>query len=454
MPATAHRPSESWRTRLVGTNDLQGRESLQVTLKGDWCYVGHLPGRAFNPLTGQEEENGTSILDVSEPSAPVLVAHIPGDPGDNCRAVQVIHSPQDGRDYLIRNHETPSSFGFDVFDVTDRAQPIQTAAIRDTPAGRISHAHKGWWDEATGLYFASAGEPGFRSGGHLVIWDIADPRRPVFVARHWIRGQHLSEPDPGGRGLTMHHPVVDMAENRVYVGYPWGGQLEAIDISDIREPRTILSFSIEPTFNKGPHTALPFFAVTCPNFAPGIGDVRDFIVFVNEANNWRPGKKEVRTMLFMLDVTAWDHPMTVSTFRVPDGDYIGRGGRFGPHQFAETRDGRLYSLEDNDNLLYMAYFSGGLRILDLADPFAIREVGYYVPATTDRTISRPSRFDQVPELQGLDKIVIQTNDVDLDHRGLAYLSDRAGTGLHVVEFMGRETARSAEAPSTPTPPPQ
>jgi hypothetical protein len=32
--------------------------------------------------------------------------------------------------------------------------------------------------------------------------------------------------------------------------------------------------------------------------------------------------------------------------------------------------------------------------------------------------------------------VVQTNDVDLDHRGLAYISDRAGTGLHVVEYLG------------------
>jgi len=36
--------ADSHRTRLVGFHDLQGRESLQVTLQGDWCYVGHLPG--------------------------------------------------------------------------------------------------------------------------------------------------------------------------------------------------------------------------------------------------------------------------------------------------------------------------------------------------------------------------------------------------------------------------
>ena len=71
-------------TRLVGFHDLQGRESLQVALQGDWCYVGHLPGRLPNPLTGQDEDSGTSILDVSDPAKPTLITHIPGAPGANC----------------------------------------------------------------------------------------------------------------------------------------------------------------------------------------------------------------------------------------------------------------------------------------------------------------------------------------------------------------------------------
>ena len=198
---------ESWRTRLVGSNDLQGRESLQVTLKGDWCYVGHLPGHAPNPHTGTDEPNGTSILDVSDPTNPTLTHHIAAAVGANCRAVQVIHSPRDGRDYLIRNHETerksPSVTaggtpgGWEIFDISDRSNAVPVTRITSTPAGPISHAHKAWWDEPTGLFFASVGEPGFRPGGHLVIWDLSEPQQPTFVSRHWITGQHLSEPDPG-----------------------------------------------------------------------------------------------------------------------------------------------------------------------------------------------------------------------------------------------------------------
>jgi hypothetical protein len=90
-------------------------------------------------------------------------------------------------------------------------------------------------------------------------------------------------------------------------------------------------------------------------------------------------------------------------------------------------------------------------VLDLSDPFNIREVGFYVPETTDRTLIRPSRFENDPDLQVVDKRVIQSNDVDLDHRGLAYLTDRAGTGLHVVEFTGPRgsVAQPPQEPAAP-----
>jgi hypothetical protein len=53
-------------------------------------------------------------------------------------------------------------------------------------------------------------------------------------------------------------------------------------------------------------------------------------------------------------------------------------------------------------------------------------VGHYIPAPRGK--GREGR--------GSNK-VIQTNDVDLDHRGLIYITDRAGAGLHILEFTGK-----------------
>ena len=414
--------ADSHRTRLVGFHDLQGRESLQVTLQGDWCYVGHLPGHLPNPLTGKNEYSGTSILDVADPAKPTLVAHIPSAPEANCRAVQVINNARDGKRYLARNHETAAACSVQIFDITDRAKPLQVADVASTPAGALSLAHKGWWDEGSGLYFGCANEPGFRPGGHLVIWDFSNPANPKYVANHWLPGQLRSEPTHIEKGLNLHHPVVDMANNRVYLSYARGGNVAVLDIKNITKPELIFDYSIEPQF-KGPHTAMPFFGVKTPNFTPGFGDIRDYILVCNEASDAQYRGQEVRCMVYMLDVTAWKKPMMVDIFRVPDADFLTHGGRFGPHQFNETQDNKLYRPQDNRNLLYVAYFAGGLRVLDISDPYAMKEVGHYIPKTTSTTIPRL-------------KTVIQTNDVDLDYRGLAYISDRAGTGLHIVEYLG------------------
>jgi hypothetical protein len=66
-------------------------------------------------------------------------------------------------------------------------------------------------------------------------------------------------------------------------------------------------------------------------------------------------------------------------------------------------------------LVYCTWFSGGLRIVDVADPTAPQEVGHFIP--------EPAAGRVAP----------QSNDVDVDRNGLIYLGDRY-TGLDVLEF--------------------
>ena len=61
------------------------------------------------------------------------------------------------------------------------------------------------------------------------------------------------------------------------------------------------------------------------------------------------------------------------------------------------------------------HVAGGLRIVDVADPLAPQEVGYF--------ISEPASGKAAP----------QTNDVDTDGRGLIYIVDRH-CGFDVLEF--------------------
>src|SRR4249920_2316783 len=81
-------PPEAKDMRLVGMNDLQARSAYQPTIhkQGDRviAYIGHHGGTpdVLKPLTGQAEFNGTSIVDVTDPSKPKYLFHIPGQQGN------------------------------------------------------------------------------------------------------------------------------------------------------------------------------------------------------------------------------------------------------------------------------------------------------------------------------------------------------------------------------------
>ena len=78
--------AEAMNMRLLGTHDLQARSAYQPVIQvqsGRWiAYIGHHGGSALNPLTGVQEPNGTSIVEVTDPRSPKYLAHIPGEKGE------------------------------------------------------------------------------------------------------------------------------------------------------------------------------------------------------------------------------------------------------------------------------------------------------------------------------------------------------------------------------------
>jgi len=141
--ATDSLADEAQNIRLVGHNDLQGRESLLVAVRsdqanGNWVYVGHHENfydetQKLNPITGRMEWNGTSILDVNDPANPKLVWHIPNENNASSRSVSVVYDYKfdgSGRDYLIRNSEFGDVFKFQIFDITSRGtDPKQISLV-------------------------------------------------------------------------------------------------------------------------------------------------------------------------------------------------------------------------------------------------------------------------------------------------------------------------------------
>ncbi len=155
--------------------------------------------------------------------------------------------------------------------------------------------------------------------------------------------------------------------------------------------------------------------------------MRDFVVITNEstANECR----EARQMVWIADITAESKPFGVSNWTVPEasGNFCGRGGRFGTHSSNENRTLIYYQ-----RVMFFAHFNAGVRAVDIRDPFHPKEIGFYIPAVTDKTDKRC--VGQGPEERC--KVAIQTNNVEVDDRGYIYIVDRANTGMHILELSG------------------
>ena len=106
---------------------------------------------------------------------------------------------------------------------------------------------------------------------------------------------------------------------------------------------------------------------------------RTYALVVDEAGaeDITPCPGGVRSASYMLDITDEKKPFPVAVWQVPVGDYCKKGGRFGPHQSADTVNGQINRF--TDKLAWIAYFNAGMRVVDLADPLRPTEVGYYVP---------------------------------------------------------------------------
>jgi hypothetical protein len=77
---------------------------------------------------------------------------------------------------------------------------------------------------------------------------------------------------------------------------------------------------------------------------------------------------------------------------------------------------------------FISHFNAGVRALDIRNPYVPREIGYYIPAVSDRTCEKES--DTAPCVS-----VVQTNNVETDDRGYIYIIERASTGPHIPTFL-------------------
>jgi hypothetical protein len=432
---------EAHNARLVGLHDLQARSAYHGVIQeqdGRWiAYIGHHDGTAFNPLSGMVETNGNSIVDVTNARRPFLLRHLPADGGS--QMVQVcsgddLPAGEPGKYYLLR---TNGNLGHQIYDVTDPSDPV---FIVDVTTG-LDGTHKNWWECDTGIaYLVADLQPeGWTTDRGLKVFDLSDPENPVFIRNFGMVGSEPGATEPPVRDPGVHEPT--RLGDRVYLAYGTSGEgaLQIIDREALLtgDPDPTPENLLAPVIAQlnmpdywGGHTAWAMHDVDLPEYELfEEGTPRDFVILTSESTS-NSCQEPMHHMTFMVDVTQEEFPFPVANYQVPESEglFCDRGGRFGTHSQNWSYTDVFYK-----KIVVFSYFNAGARMVDVRDPYHPKEVAFYIPATTLNTDERCAEIDGIEQCF----IAIQTNNVEVDERGLVYLFDRANTGLHIVELTGK-----------------
>ena len=182
----------------------------------------------------------------------------------------------------------------------------------------------------------------------------------------------------------------------------------------------------------GAHSAKPILDVPIADYAQNeTGARRDFLFVTSEGIDFLCHTP--RHISFFLDITDVEHPWPVSNYQVPalpqhegDPNFCERGV-FGPHG-PHASHNPLYE----GRLLFLAYFTGGVRAIDMRDPFHPVEAGHFIAEATpnSRVIYPP---DAGPEVVAWPV----ANTVEIDERGgYVFMADRPHNGLFVLRLTG------------------
>ncbi len=411
--------------RRIGHLDIPG--GGQLVVDGEFAFVGHM-----------EPPHGTTIIDVADPAKPRVVASIETpDEYSHTHKVRVVgdlmytNVEQFNRHYLRQGAALPDARarlaeslgrpptddeagaaigvsaddipaldaanergyeigGFRIYDITNKSDPKLITHEKTFGFG----VHRFDVDER--YAYISTEVEGYL-GNILVIYDTADPARPREVSRWWMPGQHVAAGEtPTWKGYTqrLHHAMRVGDELWASV---WHAGFRVLDVSDITRPTVVATHDYHPPIPEPTHTIMPLEQTI---------DGRRIAVAVDEEHAHAPGR--LHGFMWVFDVTDYDNIQALSIFDVSEMDspWSRAPGRFGAHQYREKLDGTL---------VYLTWFSGGLRVVDVADPSHPVEVAHFIP--------EPINGFPSP----------QSNDVDVDGRGLVYLIDR-NAGFDILEM--------------------
>ena len=291
---------------------LLGQGPLGTSTSDLWVFEG-LDGRDY-AYTGTMSAATMYAWDVTEPAAPVIVDSLTVD-GRRVNDVKI----NDDRTIAIVTSENASNRrnGITLIDISNPRDPETITHYTEGLTGGIHNV----WFVGDLVYAINDGTLDV----HII--DISDPANP-FEAGRW----GLDKPSK-----YLHD--VSVVDGIAYLSY-WNDGLVMLDVGDGRwggtptEPQPISSYNYLYDINGA------LFGNT--HHAIRYGDY----VFLGDEIFGCPGCDGPRGYIHVVDVSDIENPREVAEFRLPEA---------GSH-----------NLWVEDDLLYIAYYQGGLRIVDVS----------------------------------------------------------------------------------------
>ena len=398
--------AESRNMRLLAHHDLDANG-----LCGEGTAMLRTGGRSYLYVANERGPVNFSVLDVSDPRKPELVAQT-RLPHDKVRSNSLAVA---GGLMLVAYQVSERGLGPAGVEVFDLSNPVEPKSIGSLdlsgPTSRGTHWVGFWGDRyaylATGTPDSRPTHP--RDDQFVVIVDMADPSRPQEAGRWWLPGTQAGDSVPPpvrhkkfDYGFRPHNiNVYPQRPDRAYVGYIDGGII-ILDIADKTRPTQVSRLDYSPPLPGFTHTVLPLFQ-------HDLLAVTDECVETNGA--------DYPKLLWLADMSDEDSLLLIGNAPMPSvEEHSKRGGRFGAHNLHENEPDE-WSWQSED-VIIGSFFNAGVRAYDVRNPFQPVEVAHYVPETP----------------AGSTVGAIQTNDVYVDADGVIYAVDRNGGGLDVIQL--------------------
>jgi hypothetical protein len=369
-------------------------------------------GRRVLWLAHESAPKNFTAVDVSDPRAPKVIAQT-----DLPHAQVRSNSLEVAGDLMAVAYQVTKfglkPAGFELFDISVPEKP-RSISFFDASGPHSRGCHQLWFVDAKTVHMACA-DPQLKPHNPkddqvYRIIDVSNPSQPRAVGRWHLPGTMQGDDAPAPQRLAAKFDAGFRAHNtnvyperpdRCYLGYLDGG-IMVLDISEPSRPQLVSRWTNSPPYNGFSHTVLPLFE-------------RDLLVVSDEsimdhAADWPK-------LVWILDARDERHLVSIATLPAPPVDaFRSRGGRFGAHNLHENPP--VPGAWKSDQVVLGTFFNAGVRAYDISDPYAPREVAYFVP----------------PAPEGSPAGSAQINDVFVDDRGIVFTVDRHAGGLYTLEM--------------------